>query len=257
MFESNDSETTIKEKLKKDSIILAYRGSIAHGMYMPNTDPNSIDDIDLMSICVPSIDHYFGLRQYGSRGTKEIKKDKWDVVIYEFLKFVGLLENGNPNVLSLLWLEPQHYIHLTDEGKYLIKHRHLFANKYIYHSFSGYARAQLYKMTHLAFEGYMGDKRKKLVEQYGYDTKNAAHLIRLLRMSIEFLTDGELRVLRNDAQELLSIKRGEWSLDKVKAEADVLFILASEAFIKSPLPLKPDLDAINKLCVEILEGHFK
>ncbi len=252
MFDSNDSEDIIKEKLKKDSIILAYRGSIAHGMYMPNTDPNSIDDIDLMSICVPSIDHYFGLKQYGSRGTKEIKKDKWDIVIYEFLKFVSLLRNGNPNVLSLLWLEPEDYIHLTDEGRHLIKNRHLFANKSIYHSFSGYARAQLYKMTHLAFKGYMGEKRKKLVEQYGYDTKNAAHLIRLLRMAIEFLTDGELRVKRTDAQELLNIKRGEWALEKVKQEAEDLFSLSSEAFVKSSLPLKPDVDAINKLCVEIL-----
>jgi len=36
--------------------------------------------------------------------------------------------------------------------------------------------------------GYLGDKRKQLVLKHGYDAKNAAHLIRLLRMGIEFLT---------------------------------------------------------------------
>ena len=51
-------------------------------------------------------------------------------------------------------------------------------------------------------------KRKRLVEQYRYNTKNAAHLIRLLRIGIEFLRDGELIVDRGgyDAQDLLAVK---------------------------------------------------
>jgi len=52
----------------------------------------------------------------------------------------------------------------------------------------------------------MGAKRKSLVEKFGYDTKNAAHLILLLRMGIEFLSVGVLHVKRHDAQELLEIK---------------------------------------------------
>ena len=60
----------------------------------------------------------------------------------------------------------------------------------------------------------------------GYDAKNAAHLIRLLRMGIEFLTEGTMYVERVDGPELLTIKRGEWPLEKVKAEAERLFQLA-------------------------------
>ena len=49
----------------------------------------------------------------------------------------------------------------------------------------------------------MGEKRKAIVRKYQYDVKNAAHLIRLLRMGIEFLETGELRVFRAmDAEEL-------------------------------------------------------
>ena len=58
------------------AIMTMYRGSIAHGMYVPTNDPNSIDDKDVMSICVPPIDYYFGLKQYGSHGTKEITYDE-------------------------------------------------------------------------------------------------------------------------------------------------------------------------------------
>ena len=98
----------------------------------------------------------------------------------------------------------------------------------------------------------MGSKRKALVEQFGYDCKNASHLIRLLRMSIEFLDTGELIVKRPDAEELLEIKRGEWELERVKEEADVLFKLAEKAYNKSTLPERPDAEYVNKICVEII-----
>jgi uncharacterized protein len=238
------------------SILTGYRGSIAHNMYVPNSSPTSIDDKDVMAICVPPIEYYYGLREYGSRGTKEIFKNEWDIVIYEFKKFISLLKRGNPNVLSMLWLQKNHYLHLSEEGQFLIDNRELFVGKHVFHSFSGYAHAQFYKMTHMAFKGYMGEKRKQLVEQFGYDTKNAAHLIRLLKMCIEFLCDGELHVFRDDSEELLSIKRGEWTLEKVKEKAEDLFKKSEEAFIRSTLKVKPDDDAINKLCVDILRMRF-
>jgi len=242
------------ESVKDWSILLGYRGSIAHGTYKSNKDPNSIDDKDLMGICIPPIDYYYGLKTFGSRGTMEIKQNEWDIVLYELTKVIRLLEKGNPNVLSLLWLEPQYYLKVTEAGQMLIDNRDMFVGKHAYHSYVGYARGQLHRMTHhLACKGYMGEKRKKLVEKYGYDCKNASHLIRILRQGIEFLSDGELHVLRNDAQELLEIKIGEWSLERVKSEAERLFALADEAFIHSKLPVKPDHEKVNKLSVNIAE----
>jgi len=238
--------------LREHSILLGYRGSIAHGMYVPPKNPTSIDDKDLMGVCVLPLDHYFGLREFGSNGTKEIKEDEWDIVVYEATKFVRLLAQGNPNVLSMLWLAPNYYLHMTDAGRLLIENRQLFVGKHVYHSFTGYAHSQLHRMTHNAFQGHMGEKRRQLVERFGYDTKNAAHLIRLLRMGIEFLVEGELHVLREDAKQLLEIKRGEWTLEQVLKEADDGFRLAKEAMIHSALPVRPDFDAVNELCVQVL-----
>ena len=202
------------------SILSCYRGSIAHGMYITNSDPNSIDDKDAMYVIVPHIQYYFGLRTYGSQGTREIKRDEWDIVVYEARKFINLLMQGNPNVLMALWLEPNFYIKITPAGQLLIDHREVFVGKHVYRSFVGYAHGQLHRMIHTQFHGHMGAKRKNLVEKYGYDCKNAAHLIRLLRMGTEFLIDGQLYVLRHDASQLLEIKRGEWTLDQVMAEAN-------------------------------------
>ena len=102
--------------------------------------------------------------------------------------------------------------------------------------------------------GYMGAKRKELVKRVGYDAKHAAHLIRILRMGIEFLMEGELHVERADAEQLLEIKRGEWTIDKVKTEAERLFRQAEEAYVRSVLPAQPDRDRAERLCMEIVSS---
>lgn len=239
------------------SILLCYRGSITHGTYLPKSLPNSIDDKDVLSVVVPDEGYYFGLGGFGSRGTKELFEGEWDIVGYEARKMVRLLAKGNPNVLSSLWLPDKHYIKVEDAGRMLIENRSLFATKKVYHSFTGYAHSQLHKMESFTKEGYMGQKRKALVDKFGYDCKNAAHLIRLLRMGIEFLVQGELTVERPDAQEILAIKQGRWPIEKVKEEADRLFQDAKSAFIHSGLPTGPDMDAINLLCVDIVRAELK
>lgn len=241
------------------TVFLAYRGSIAHGMYVPNTDPNSIDDKDLMGFCIPEDRHYFGLG-LDRFEQAEVTYKEWDSVVYELRKFVRLLVQLNPNVLSLLWNEPKYNILVEPAARQILENRRLFVSRKAYHSFSGYAHGQFQKMTHLAFQGYMGDKRKRLVDQFGYDVKNAAHCIRILRMGIEFLNEGELYVDRGakgDAPQLLSIKRGEWTLEQVKEEASRLFRRAEEAYDSCTLPYVVDTQRVDGLVTEIVRGYIQ
>mgnify|MGYP001619942260 CR=1 FL=1 len=71
-------------------ILSGYRGSIAHGLYVPQENPDSIDDKDAMAVCIPPIDYYFGFNTHGmgKKGVKEIKKGVWDIVVYEFKKIM-------------------------------------------------------------------------------------------------------------------------------------------------------------------------
>lgn len=102
------------------------------------------------------------------------------------------------------------------------------------------------------FQGYMGEKRKTLVMRFGFDTKNAAHLIRLMRMCVEFLRTGRLTVLRTtDADELRAIKRGDWTLTQVQAEAQRLFTLADLERTQSFLPAQPLREPINQLIMRL------
>lgn len=241
------------EIIPANTILLGYVGSIAHGTHIPKTDPNSIDDKDIMGVCVADESVYYGLRRFEQ---KDIQRGEWDSVVYEVRKFFNLLLKQNPNVVGTLWLQEKDYIHVSESGRLILDNRHLFVSKAAYHSFIGYAHAQLHKMTHGAFEGYMGEKRKKLVEQFGFDCKNAAHLIRLLRMGIEYLTDGQLRVFREDAAELKDIKQGRWSLGKIQEEAERLFKIAHEAYVRSSLPASPDTGGAEKLLIQIVKKEL-
>lgn len=233
-----------------DCIFLGYRGSISHGLFVPSTDPNSIDDKDVMGVYISPIDHYLGMKQ--EKDVREKWYNEWDCVYYEVRKLLGLLLKGNPNVMSLLWLDDEFKIKTSPEWGTVLTNRDAFISKQAYHSFYGYAKSQFYRMEHAEFSGYMGTKRKELVKKYGYDCKNASHLIRLLKMCIEFLTEGKLYVKRtSDASELLSIKRGEWTLKRVKQRAEELFGLCEIAYIHSTLPNEPDYERVNKLCLDI------
>jgi hypothetical protein len=308
----NLPQEQVSELLPENLILLGYRGSIAHNMYVPQHDPNSIDDKDLMGVYVAPVEHYLG---FGRDEVKEKFINEWDAVSYEVKKFIGLLLKCNPNVLSLLWLPERHLIFEHELGRLLRENRTFFVTKQAYHSFNGYAYAQFKRMTHFNQEaqdemaalegelgergidlnqlnatqterdtiveagpfrgqtlgalseryaglkrkyfsgGYMGAKRKELVRKVGYDAKNAAHLIRLLRMGIEFLVEGDLHVERADAEQLLSIKRGEWTIERVRDEAERLFKLAEEAYVRSSLPPKPDTQKAEKLCMDIVARY--
>jgi hypothetical protein len=239
-------------------IMMCYRGGISHGMH-DETHVHSSDDVDLLSIVVPGIEHYFGLRNYGNRGTKTVMRSKWDWVLYEVTKYIGLLANGNPNALFSLWLDPDMYLFTTSAWDILVASRDIFTAKHVHRSFVGYASGQQKKMMQAQkYEGYMGERRKALVRKFGYDVKNAAHLIRLLRTGIGFLKTGHMQVSRVDidADELLDIKAGRWSIDMVNDEAEKLYTLAHEAYDTSPLPEKPDMEKVNQLCVRILKQMF-
>jgi hypothetical protein len=163
--------------MRSSLILMGYRGSIAHGTHVPKSDPDSIDDKDVMGISVPENDYYLGLKKFEHW---EKQEEEWDIVIYELKKMIRLLLKSNPNVLCLLWLEPNHYIIRTELGELLIQHRGIFSSREIYKSFLGYAHGQLKRMEKFSFEGYMGRKRKELVERFGYDCYHP---------DTEFLTD--------------------------------------------------------------------
>lgn len=99
--------------------------------------------------------------------------------------------------------------------------------------------------------------RAALEEKYFYDTKHAMHLVRLLRMCREILTTGEVRVKRDDREELLAIRGGAWSYDQLIAWAEREDAELETLYETSPLPKAPPRDALDKLCVELVTASLE
>lgn len=260
-----EAKEKIKESLRKHKDVLedgcilhGFRGSVAHGLYTGDDTDSTFDDIDTMAVHIPPIEHYLGFYNFGHRNncTVEIDEPPLDTVVYELRKFVRLLMNSNPNVISLLWLEEHDYIKVSDLGMILLSFRNDFLSKRIYKSFGGYAHGQARKMTSGACQGYMGEKRKALVEKFGFDTKNASHLIRLLTMGIEILEGKGVLVKRTkDRQKLMDIKKGLWTLKEVQYEAGQLRRIFDDAYKHTELPDNPKVCATT-LTTSLLTAYF-
>jgi hypothetical protein len=85
------------------------------------------------------------------------------------------------------------------------------------------------------------------------NTKHGMHLVRLMKMCREIVSTGKVIVKRPDAAELLEIRAGSWSYEKLiewsdKQEEELKALYETCKVI----PHQPDREKIDKLCVEIV-----
>ena len=64
------SREQVSNLLPEGLISLCWRGSVAHGMYVPKNDPDSIDDKDIMGVYIGPLEHYLGF------GRKEVYEQR-------------------------------------------------------------------------------------------------------------------------------------------------------------------------------------
>lgn len=91
----------------------------------------------------------------------------------------------------------------------------------------------------------------------GYDGKNLAHCHRLLDMAIEIGEGKGIIVRRNNREQLLSIRRGEYDYDTLITEAEDKIKKMDEIFEKSNLPDKIDFEFVNSLLLKIRKMWYK
>lgn len=105
------------------------------------------------------------------------------------------------------------------------------------------------------------EARAALEAEHMFDTKHGAHLVRLLKMCREILTLGEVNVWRGgrDADELLAIRNGAWTYEQVvewaeKEDVELEALYKAKAYV---IPKEPDRNAIDALCVELVEEALR
>ena len=207
------------------------------------------------------------------------KTVEYDFSIYSIIKYFQLCMKNNPNMIDSLFVPRRCIIHSTSVGEMVREARKSFLHKGAWHTFKGYAYAQMSKirqkvkkeefekdyMSQLEFEFMNEDvtyieakplsQRRLDVLKHGYDVKFAYHVVRLMNEAEQILVEGDLDLERNNEQ-LKTIRKGEWTLDDIEA-----YFVSKEknletAYANCQLPHKPDEKTIKNLLLSCLEQHY-
>lgn len=89
-----------------------------------------------------------------------------------------------------------------------------------------------------------------------YDAKNMLHTFRLLDMAAEILEKAEVIVRRPNREELLAIRRGDFTYEELLERAEAKLEAISHLYESSPLPDFPDKGRIEELLVSVREAFY-
>lgn len=229
-------------------------GSTAHG-----TSVEAQDDLDMMGIVIPSKAKVLGLAPFDfhiyrtaaiREGRSDAKSQPGDIdlTLYSVRKFAALACKGNPSILMMFFAP---ILKLDPLGMRLRQSADLFHSKEAGYRFLGYMKAQRGRMA-----GDRGQKRvnrPELIEQYGYDTKYAYHLLRLGIQGLEFVRTGRITVPMQEwvADFLKAVRTGNYQLEQVLHWASELEQELQETIDASPIPDKAPIDPINELLIDL------
>jgi len=235
-------------------------GSFAYGV------SNESSDIDIIGFTIPPKEVIFPhttgiIRDFGYQGKRfdqyqehHIKYDdskEYDITIYSIIKYFQLCMGNNPNMIDSLFVPDRCIFHITNIGQMVRDKRKIFLHAGAWQKFKGYSYSQKNKMENKNPTG----KRKETVDKYGYDTKFAYHLVRLMNEIEQILIEGDLDLERNREQ-LKSIRRGEWTKEQIIKYFEDKEKLLEEAYAKTKLPWGPDEPEIKELLLNCLEHHY-
>lgn len=263
---ANRELAVIPKHILSNNMFEVITGSVAYGV------SGDTSDMDVVGFYIPQREVMFphlqgaivGFDNFGQwKPTKPWQKHhikdnsnniEYDLTMYPITRFFQLAMQNNPNMIDYLFSPHECILHSTHIGQTVREKRHLFLHKGCWHKFSGYAHAQLTKLT--GKKRTQNSKRHKIIEEHGYDVKFAYNLVRLLSEVEQILTTGDLD-LRRSKEVLKEIRRGEWKLEKFeKYFADREKHLQKVYDECDILPYGPRYDEIKQLLIYCLEYHY-
>jgi len=231
-------------------IAIAITGSNAYGMQTKDSD------LDIIGIFLPPVEYILGVKQIEQVIINK-NIDGFEGTMFSFSKWYNLLIKQNPNILELLWHEEHNYIYKDNKYfNWLLENRKELLSKQLKHSYSGYAYRQMQKLKSLNEKVNQNKKRLEEFEKFGYSVKNASHAFRLLNMCLDGLIEGEIKVMRPEKQFLRAIREGKYTYDEISKMAYDKMKLIDEAYIRSNLKNKINMEFANNLHLKILKDYI-
>ena len=192
---------------------LIYRGLAGSQMYGTAIEES---DEDYIEVYTPYLSQIFGLSDKFKGYTHKVTDDE-DAQRFNVNKFMMLILKGNPNALETLFAPAHQVKKCTTEFYHLTKNiKEVLNRRLIYKSHVGFAKHQLAKMC--VQNKKAGERRRKLIAEYGYDVKYAAHAVRLVAQCRELLSSGRIQFPYSSQRVFLlkSIRNGKYNLQEVQ-----------------------------------------
>lgn len=223
-------------------------GSTAHGTGLPGHE--DYDEIGVMGL---PWEHTLGIPirspqddtivyRPGRTNDERSEPGDYDLTVHAARKFCHLASKGNPSLLMVLFGPVTFTTPLGDDLRALAD---AFWTQRARHAFLGYARAQRERLE--GIRGGAHTNRPELVDQHGYDTKYAMHMLRLGIQGIEYMQTGRftIPIPDSDAEFLRAVRRGEVALLEVLAiaERNEQILLSADTMLHAPP--EPDYERIN------------
>lgn len=180
-------------------------------------------------------------------------RQEYDFTIYSIVKFFHLVMENNPNMVDTLFTPQRCVLFCSPIAQMIRDNRKMFLHKGAYHKMRGYSYSQLNKIG--TKSNASNPKRQESIEKYGYDVKFGYHVVRLLLECEQILMEHDLDIERN-AEILKSVRRGEWTEERLKKWFDEKESHLEDLYNKSDLRHSPDEDAIRNLLMNCLEQHY-
>ena len=238
-------------------------GSVSYGA------SSDTSDMDIVGFCIPPKEDVFPhlrgeipgfgrqKKQFGDWQEHHIMdqeaRQEYDFAIYSIVKYFQLLMENNPNMLDSIFVPQRCVLFCSAVAQIVRDNRKMFLHKGSYHKFRGYMFSQLHKIEQKT--NSTNPKRAELIAKHGFDTKFAQHSIRLGLEAEQILIEHDLDIERN-REVLKSIRRGEWSIDRIKEFCSQKERHLDELYQKSTLRHGPDEEAIKDLLMSCLEQHY-
>lgn len=227
--------------IEKHTVLKVVAGSHAYGTNTPESDE------DFRGIIVPPLSYFFGLKRFEQFAPEA--NDANDIVLYDIRKFFQLALQGNPAVLEILQA-PRLICKISPIR--ICQIWHAVISKHIVKPHLGMAQAQLIRITKLGRNCGIKERDRDSIEKFGYNTKDACHVIRVLGQCIEILETGDLTLPRPENIFLLNIKNGLYSLEFIQREAEERIQKIKRLEVESKLPALPNYDFVNEYLVSFV-----
>jgi predicted nucleotidyltransferase len=252
---------THKDFVKQNTILHVTVGSQLTGTNLPGTSDNDefsiyVEDKSSVYGMSKSFDHLSIRTQ--PEGQRSGSEDT-DNIAYSLRKYLWLAISGNPSVLLPIFAPDDMIIKDSDIGEELRRIRYSFLSQKAVHKFLGYMHAQHERMMGQGKRNRV-PKRPELIDAYGYDTKYAAHSLRLAIQGFELINENDifLPMKPEHIELILAVREGKLTLERVSElvsiyEKDTRWLLENS----NNFPPEPNFAAIDEFSIWAHEYHWE